>query len=160
MFATGFDAMTGALSQIDITGAGGQTLAEKWRDGPRSLSRPGPGRVPEPVHHHRARQSIGAEQHGRLDRAARRLDRRLHRPSARSRADESIEATDEAEEAWVDLVAQLADFTLFPKANSWYVGANVEGKPRVFMPYVGGVHTYRQYCDQVVEQGYEGFSLT
>ena len=71
-----------------------------------------------------------------------------------------IEATDEAEKAWVDLVAQLANFTLFPKANSWYVGANVVGKPRVFMPYVGGVHTYRQYCDQVVEQGYAGFSLT
>jgi cyclohexanone monooxygenase len=54
----------------------------------------------------------------------------------------------------------VADFTLFPKANSWYVGANVEGKPRVFMPYIGGVQTYRQHCDLVALGGYEGFSFT
>jgi cyclohexanone monooxygenase len=71
-----------------------------------------------------------------------------------------IEATEEAEAEWVDLVALLAGFTLFPKANSWYMGANVDGKPRVFMPYVGGVNTYREYCDQVVERGYAGFVIT
>jgi cyclohexanone monooxygenase len=71
-----------------------------------------------------------------------------------------VEATEEAEDEWVSHVAAVAGFTLFPKAKSWYMGANVEGKPRVFMPYVGGVNTYRQYCDQVARDGYAGFVLT
>jgi cyclohexanone monooxygenase len=158
VFATGFDAMTGALSQIAITGKGGQTLAEKWRDGPRTylglapagfpnlfiITGPGSPSV-------LSNMVVSIEQH--VDWIS---DCLVHlREGGLAR----IEATDEAEEAWVDLVAQLANFTLFPQANSWYVGANVEGKPRVFMPYVGGVNTYRQYCDQVVEQGYAGFAL-
>ena len=158
VFATGFDAMTGALSQIAISGVGGQTLAEKWRDGPRSylglapagfpnlflITGPGSPSV-------LSNMVVSIEQH--VDWIA---DCMAH---LRAHQLERVEATEEAEEAWVGMVAQLADFTLFPKANSWYVGANVDGKPRVFMPYVGGVHTYRQYCDQVVEGGYVGFSL-
>jgi cyclohexanone monooxygenase len=159
VLATGFDAMTGALSQIAITGIGGQTLAGKWRDGPRSylglvpagfpnlflITGPGSPSV-------LSNMVVSIEQH--VDWVA---DCMVH---LRERELAKIEATEEAEAEWVDLVALLAGFTLFPKANSWYMGANVDGKPRVFMPYVGGVNTYREYCDQVVERGYAGFVIT
>ena len=65
----------------------------------------------------------------------------------------------EAEDAWVEHVNTVADRTLFPRANSWYVGANIPGKPRVFMPYVGGVGPYRKRCDEIAANGYEGFTL-
>ncbi len=71
----------------------------------------------------------------------------------------TIEATTEAEDRWVDHVNQVADLTLYPRANSWYIGANVPGKPRVFMPYIGGLNMYSQKCDQVAKDGYEGFAL-
>jgi len=71
-----------------------------------------------------------------------------------------VEATEGAEEAWVDHVRQVADLTLFPQANSWYVGANIAGKSRVFMPYVGGFAPYRQRCEEVAAQGYQGFVLS
>jgi cyclohexanone monooxygenase len=71
----------------------------------------------------------------------------------------SIEATVEAENAWVAHVNEVANYTLLPLANSWYMGANIPGKPRVFMPYVGGVGVYRQKCDAVASRGYEGFAF-
>ncbi|HET8533491.1 MAG TPA: cyclohexanone monooxygenase, partial [Methylomirabilota bacterium] len=71
----------------------------------------------------------------------------------------SIDPTVEAEDEWVQHVHDIASFTLFPMANSWYVGANIPGKPRVFMPYIGGVGVYRQKCDEVAAKGYEGFTL-
>ena len=71
-----------------------------------------------------------------------------------------IEATLDAEDAWVAHVNEVGDATLYPQANSWYVGANIPGKPRIFMPYVGGVGAYRQRCDDVARKGYEGFTLT
>jgi cyclohexanone monooxygenase len=70
-----------------------------------------------------------------------------------------IEPTLDAEESWVAHVNEVADATLYPRANSWYVGANIPGKPRVFMPYVGGVAAYRRKCDEVAANGYEGFAL-
>jgi cyclohexanone monooxygenase len=72
---------------------------------------------------------------------------------------ETVEASPAAEDAWVEHVNQLASATLYPQANSWYLGANIPGKPRVFMPYVGGVGTYREKCDAVAAAGYEGFAL-
>ncbi len=71
-----------------------------------------------------------------------------------------IEAEADAQAAWVAHVNEVADRTLFPRANSWYVGANVPGKPRVFMPYVGGVSAYRRRCDEVAAAGYQGFALS
>ena len=71
----------------------------------------------------------------------------------------AIEATPAAEDAWVDHVNALGDQTLFPRADSWYVGANVPGKPRVFTPYVGGLNTYVERCEAVVANDYEGFAL-
>ncbi len=70
-----------------------------------------------------------------------------------------IEANVEAEDEWVDHVNQVADLTLYPHANSWYLGANIPGKKRVFMPYVGGQIEYRRRCDEVVKKGYAGFEL-
>ena len=72
---------------------------------------------------------------------------------------DAIEATEEAENAWVAHVNDVADTTLFPMANSWYIGANIPGKPRVFMPYIGGLGVYRQKCDEIAANGYEGFAL-
>jgi cyclohexanone monooxygenase len=68
-----------------------------------------------------------------------------------------IEAQPEKQEAWVAHVRRVADKTLFPRAASWYMGANIPGKPRVFMPYIGA--GYRQKCQQVADAGYEGFVL-
>jgi cyclohexanone monooxygenase len=72
----------------------------------------------------------------------------------------TIEPQVEAENEWVNHVNEVAGQTLFPLANSWYMGANVPGKPRVFMPYVGGVGAYRQKCDEVAAKDYEGFALS
>jgi cyclohexanone monooxygenase len=71
-----------------------------------------------------------------------------------------IEAASEAEEAWVAHVNEVGNATLYPRANSWYMGANIPGKPRIFMPYIGGVGTYRLECDEVAANGYEGFYMT
>jgi cyclohexanone monooxygenase len=70
---------------------------------------------------------------------------------------DGIEPTIEAEDAWVNHVNEVANGTLYPTTNSWYIGANIPGKPRVFMPYVGGVPAYRQKCKDVVDNDYEGF---
>ena len=71
-----------------------------------------------------------------------------------------IEAAPQAELDWVQHVNQVADSTLYPLANSWYMGANIPGKPRVFMPYVGGYDRYKRHCDAIAAKGYEGFRLT
>ena len=148
--------MTGAIVDVDVRGRGGQSLPREWAEGTRTYLGLGGRRLPESVHDHRSRQPVGDEQHDRLDRAARGLDRRLPDVDARARHD-TIEAAPEAEEAWVDHVNAVADATLFPRANSWYMGANVPGKPRVFMPYIGGVGMYRQKCDEVAALDYAGF---
>ncbi len=158
VFATGFDAMTGALLSIDIRGRSGRALNEAWSAGPRSylglqiagfpnlFTITGPG-SPSVL----SNMVVSIEQH--VDWIADCLE------YLREHGLQSIEATPEAQDAWVDHVNQVASFTLFPLANSWYIGANIPGKPRVFMPYVGGVGAYAQKCNEVVENGYEGFAL-
>ncbi len=159
VFAVGFDAITGALLEIDVCGRGGQTLATRWAAGPRTylglcvagfpnlfmITGPGsPGVLSNMV--------VSIEQHvdwisdclAYLE--ARGLDR--------------IEASAEAESDWARHVNELADATLYPQApTSWYVGANIPGKPRVFMPYVGGCGRYRREAGEVAERGYAGFAL-
>jgi cyclohexanone monooxygenase len=78
----------------------------------------------------------------------------------RDRGLEAMEATKEAEDKWVAHVNEVASETLYPQANSWYMGANIPGKPRIFMPYIGGVGVYRQICNDVAAKGYEGFAMT
>jgi cyclohexanone monooxygenase len=159
VFATGFDAMTGALLKIDIRGRDGRTLSKKWADGPRtylglmSAGFPnlflitGPG-SPSVL----SNMIVSIEQH--VDWL---IDCLQH---MRGRGMQCIEATPEAEEAWVAHVSEVGHRTLYPSANSWYVGANIPGKPRVFMPYIGGVGVYRQKCDEIAAQGYPGFRMT
>jgi cyclohexanone monooxygenase len=159
VFATGFDAMTGALLNIDIRGRDGLALKDKWEGGPRTylglqvagfpnlFMITGPG-SPSVL----SNMIVSIEQH--VDWITDCI------AALRQRGLTTIEATVEAEDAWVDHVNDVAGFTLFPRANSWYIGANVPGKPRVFMPYVGGVGTYTQKCNEVVAKGYEGFHLS
>jgi cyclohexanone monooxygenase len=158
VFATGFDAMTGALAKIDIRGADGTQLRDKWEAGPRtylglmSAGFPnlfmitGPG-SPSVL----SNMIVSIEQH--VDWVTDCIAHLQSRQLAR------IEATQEAEDNWVDHVNELAHRTLYPHANSWYMGANVPGKPRVFMPYIGGVGVYREHCAAVAAKGYEGFRL-
>jgi len=159
IFAIGFDAMTGALGRIDIRGRGGLALKEKWADGPRtylglmSAGFPnlfmvtGPG-SPSVL----SNMIVSIEQH--VDWITDCIEHLNGRQLA------VMEATAEAEDAWVAHVNEVADTTLYPQASSWYLGANIPGKPRVFMPYVGGVGPYREKCDEVASRGYEGFALS
>jgi cyclohexanone monooxygenase len=71
----------------------------------------------------------------------------------------AIEATETAQEEWVAHVNEVANTTIYPYANSWYMGANVPGKPRVFMPYIGGFPVYRDKCNEVAANGYEGCTV-
>jgi cation diffusion facilitator CzcD-associated flavoprotein CzcO len=158
VFATGFDAMTGPLLRMGITGRNGLTLAEKWATGARTylgLSTvgfpnlfmiTGPG-SPSVL----ASMIMAIEQHvDWIVDAIAYLDDHSY---------DVIEPTPEAEDAWVNHVNSVADATLFGLANSWYTGANIPGKPRVFLPYVGGLGSYRAKCDEVATNGYEGFAL-
>ena len=159
VFATGFDAMTGALLAIDIRGRGGRTLREKWSAGPKTylglavagfpnlFTITGPG-SPSVL----SNMIVSIEQH--VDWIA---DCVAH---LRARDRSVIEATAEAEDAWVAHVNDVGHMTLYPLAKSWYMGANVPGKPRIFMPYIGGVGVYREKCDAVAAAGYAGFRLS
>ena len=158
VFATGFDALTGPLLRMGIVGRGGLALARSGGAAPH-LPRPADGGLPEPVHDHRPRQPsvishmpTSIEQHVDwiADASA----------TCERQGLERIEATPEAEDAWVEHVNEVADRTLFKFADSWYLGANIPGKPRVFMPYVGGVGTYRRKCEEVAANRYEGFVLS
>jgi cyclohexanone monooxygenase len=155
IFATGFDAMTGALTRIPITGRDGVVLQQKWAEGPRTylglmsagfpnlfmVTGPGSPSVLSNV-------VVSIEQH--VDFIS---DCIVY---ARSRGFERIDVTPHAEEAWMAHVADVAQSTLLPRAASWYMGANIPGKRRIFMPYIG-VSSYRQKCIEIVANGYEGF---
>jgi cyclohexanone monooxygenase len=159
VFATGFDAMTGALTAIDIHATDGSTLKQKWEDGPRTylglmcahfpnmfmVTGPGSPSVLSNMH-----VSIEQDVNWISDCLAWLRDRGVAR----------IEATQESEDNWVLHGIEVANKTLYPKAASWYMGANIEGKPRVFMPYIGGVNTYREKCAAIATNGYAGFRLT
>jgi len=158
VFATGFDAMTGALMAVDIRGRGGQSLRAAWAAGPRSylglmvagfpnlFTVTGPG-SPSVL----SNMMTSIEQH--VEWIAACLGH------LRDRHIRLIEPSAETEQRWTDHVREVGDQTLYPRANSWYMGANIPGKPRVFMPYVGGVGAYRTICEGVAEHGYEGFAL-
>ena len=156
VFATGYDAVTGALSRIDIRGRDGLKLRDKWSHGPRSylglmvagfpnlfiVTGPGSPSILTNV-------VVSIEQH--IDWIARCLE---HMRSIGSR---TIEPTSDAEEDWVREVESVASKTLFPQTKSWYMGANIPGKPKVFLAYVGGFHNYRNICEDVIKDNYRGF---
>jgi cyclohexanone monooxygenase len=158
VFATGFDAMTGSVAKIDIRGRGGKTLNNRWAEGPKtylglmSTGFPnlfiitGPG-SPSVL----SNMFVSIEQH--VDWIADCM------AWMRGNGFATMEATEQAEDKWVAHVNEVAKMTLYPQANSWYMGANIPGKPRIFMPYIGGVGVYRRICDDVAARGYEGFAM-
>ena len=154
--APGCAALTGGLTSTDLRGRAGVRLSEKWAAGPRTYLGigvagfpnmfvvTGPG-SPSVL----SNMMVSIEQHVEW----------ISDAVAALRADGfgTIEPTVEAEDAWTQHVDEVGHMTLYPTANSWYMGDNVPGKPRVFMPYIGGVGNYRVKCDQVAAEGYEGF---
>ena len=158
VFATGFDAMTGAMKEIDIHTDAGVSIREKWEHGPRTYlgimiaGFPNLFMITGPQSPGvKSQMILACEQH--VDWIADCIQ------YLRDHAFSRIEAEEDAEDAWVRHNNEVADRTLYPLANSWYVGANIPGKPRVFMPYVGGVAAYKKKCDEIAASGYEGFRM-
>ncbi len=157
VLATGFDAMTGALARIDIRGAEA-SLKEIWSEGPKTylglmaagfpnlflITGPGSPSV-------LSNMLVSIEQH--VDFVMGCLEHMKYNEFNR------IEPNLESQNGWVAHVNEVADATLFPRGGSWYLGANVPGKPRVFMPYAAGVGAYRDVCDDVAANGYRGFEF-
>lgn len=158
VFATGYDAVTGALTRIDIRGRGGVSLVEKWQDGPKTylglmvagfpnlftITGPGSPSILTNV-------VMAIEQH--VDWVGDCLADMANRDVT------VIEAEPKAEEDWVSHVREVAETTLHVQANSWYMGANIPGKPRVMLPYVGGLGVYTGICNEIAADGYRGFVL-
>jgi cyclohexanone monooxygenase len=156
VFATGFDAMTGTLLALDIQGAGGLTLREAWAEGPKAYLGLGVAGFPNMF------LVTGPGSPSVLSNMINSIEQHVEWIEAclthmRAEGLTRIEAVQETQEAWVAHVRRVADKTLFPRAASWYMGANIPGKPRVFMPYIGA--GYRQKCQAVADAGYEGFVL-
>jgi cyclohexanone monooxygenase len=157
VLATGFDAVTGSFTRIDVRGTGAQSLKEKWAGAassylglavhgfPNLFTVTGPlspsvlSNMMVSIEHH-VDWIIGCISH--LEQNG--IDR--------------IEPTEEAEQEWGRHANEIADFTLFPQSGSWYLGANVEGKPRQVLPYLGGVHNYRRLTQEIAADGYRGFT--
>ena len=158
MLAIGFDAMTGALCNIDIRGRGGVSLREQWADGPGTYLGlaiagfpnmfliTGPGSP-----------SVLGNMISAIEENANWIAECMTYMGKRELS--AIEVTREAQDAWVAEVNRAADATLYPLARSWYMGDNVPGKKRVFLPYIGGWKKYLDLCDEVAAKGYEGFTL-
>ena len=158
VFATGFDAMTGTYFKMDIRGRNDLSLKDKWSEGPKTylglqaagfpnmFMITGPG-SPSVL----SNMPVSIEQH--IEWISDFLQ------YMREHEIDAAEADPAAEEAWGTHVNEVAEPTMYMLANSWYLGANIPGKPRVFMPYVGGVGNYRKKCNEVAEKGYEGFIL-
>ena len=159
VYAIGYDAMTGALGKIDIRGRGGIALKDQWAGGPGTylglmvagfpnlFTVTGPG-SPSVL----CNMAVAIEQHVEW------ISDCISYLSGRQLA--AIEATQAAQDEWVAHVNEVADTTIYPLANSWYIGANIPGKPRVFMPYIGGFPVYRDKCNEVAAKGYEGFAVS
>ena len=159
VIATGFDALTGALLAIDIAGINGKTLKEHWADGPRSylgvgmagfpnlfmVTGPGSPSVLSNVIH-------SIELHVEWITELMRVARDSSLPT--------VQVLPDAEESWRSELAETANTTLFEFANSWYVGSNVPGKPRVVLPYLSGVDEYRARINEVAERDYKGFRFS
>lgn len=158
ILATGYDAMTGALLAIDIRTTAGKSLREQWSQGPQTYLGLGIAGFPNmfvvtgPGSPSVFSNMVLSVEHD-MEWIAGCLD------YLRGKGYPSIEADPLAQEAWMDHVDEVARGTLLNKAASWYRGANVEGKPQKFMPYVGGVNTYQQKCRDIAANGYEGFVI-
>ncbi|WP_293389019.1 NAD(P)/FAD-dependent oxidoreductase [Nevskia sp.] len=158
VLATGFDAVSGGLTDIDIRGTHGQTLKQKWAEGTRTYLGLASAGFPNLLYLYGPHSPSGfcngpscAELQG--DWVVRCL------ADLRERGIDRFETTEAAEAIWGQVVNGLADTTLFPRTNSWYMGANVPGKTREMLNYPGGLALYLQQCEAVADRGYEGFVL-
>ena len=159
VFATGYDAMTGTFFKMDIRGRDGVELKEKWSDGPKTylglttadfpnmFMITGPG-SPSVL----SNMPVSIEQH--VEWISDFVE------YLRERDVDIVDTDPQAEVEWVQHVNDIADQTMFMLADSWYLGANIPGKPRVFMPYAGGVGPYRERCDEIAANSYEGFVMS
>jgi cyclohexanone monooxygenase len=158
-FATGFDAMTGAIKEIDVRVDGGTTIEEQWDGGPRTYlglmvaGLPNMFMITGPQSPGvKSQMILSIEWH--INWIANCLSHMRNNNHTR------VAAEVEAQQQWVDHVREVAGSTLYPLANSWYMGANIPGKPRVFMPYVAGVEAYTKECNRVTQNGYQGFEFS
>ncbi|HEY0509740.1 MAG TPA: NAD(P)/FAD-dependent oxidoreductase [Blastococcus sp.] len=160
VFATGFDAMTGSMLKIDVQGVGGESLREKWAHGPRSYLGVAPAGFPNLfIVAGPGSPSVFSNMVNSIEQHVEWITTLLEQVTLRGLR--RVEATAQAEQQWIEHVNEVAERTLYPRSpNSWFFGANTPGKPRVFMPYVGGVGTYRQKADDVAAKDYEGFVLS
>ena len=158
-FATGYDAMTGAMREIDVRVQGGASLEEQWDGDPRTYLGLMVAGLPNMF------MITGPQSPGVKSQMILSIEWHANwiaecLSHMKSKGVNRIEATAKAQNDCVVHVKEVADATLYPLANSWYMGANIPGKPRVFMPYVGGVQSYTKKCQEVVARGYEGFVLS
>ena len=158
IFAIGFDAMTGALLSIDIKGRQGLSLREKWSDGPRTFLGLCSEGFPNMF------MVTGPGSPSVLSNMMTSIEQHVEWISdcvsyMRSNEKNVIEANLDSENQWMDHVEEVVANTLRYSCNSWYVGANIPGKKRVFIPYAGGLPQYTEACNEVADNGYEGFSI-
>ncbi len=161
VLATGFDAMTGALTRIDVRGRGGRLLRDSWADGPRTYLGIGTSGFPNLF------ICVGPGSPGVLATYPPQIELQVGwiADFIRHLVDRGYrcaEVEPDAQNEWCDHVNAVAEGTMFTAAscNSWYNGQNIEGKPRVFLPYVGGLPVYMERCNEVAAKGYEGFILS
>ena len=158
VLATGFDAMTGTLTRIDIRGRGGEKLKDKWADGPHtylgvaSFGFPNMFMITGPQS-----PSVGSNMVVSIEQHVDWIAGLMVQMRAEGRS--VIEPLAQAEKAWGEHVEAIFQMSLHTQADTWYVGANVPGKPRVFTVYIGGVHAYRNIADEVAAKGYCGFAI-
>ena len=159
VFATGYDAMTGTFFNIDITGRNGQKLREKWSGGPTTYLGLATADFPNMF------MITGPQSPSVLSNMPVSIEQHVEWISSfveylRERAIDVVDVDPQFEVEWVQHVNDIADQTMYMLADSWYLGANIPGKPRVFMPYAGGVGAYRERCDEIAAEGYTGFTMS
>ncbi len=159
VFATGYDAMTGTFFNIDIAGREGRQLREKWSDGPTTYLGLATADFPNMF------MITGPQSPSVLSNMPVSIEQHVEWISdfieyLREHAIDVVDADPQAEVDWVQHVSDIADQTMYMLADSWYLGANIPGKPRVFMPYAGGVGPYRERCDEIASNSYEGFVMS
>ena len=159
VFATGYDAMTGTFFNIDIAGREGRQLKEKWSDGPTTYLGLATADFPNMF------MITGPQSPSVLSNMPVSIEQHVEWISdfieyLREHAIDVVDADPQAEVDWVQHVSDIADQTMYMLADSWYLGANIPGKPRVFMPYAGGVGPYRERCDEIASNSYEGFVMS
>ena len=158
-FATGFDAMTGAIKEIDVRVDGGTTIEEQWDSGPRTYLGLMVAGLPNMF------MITGPQSPGVKSQMILSIEWHINWVAnclsyMRDNNHTRVAAEVKAQQQWVDHVREVADSTLYPLANSWYMGANIPGKARVFMPYVAGVEAYTKECNRVTQNGYQGFEFS